>query len=57
MRFTDKQADAMKSVLKRTSCRRVYASNFVAAVCWYPIDGLPRKEWCDTCIATKALEA
>lgn len=56
MELNEQQVEAMTSVLKRTNCKRVKASGFVAAVCWYPVDGLPRKEWCDTCIATKALE-
>ncbi len=55
IKVAEREADAMRSVLARTNCNRV-AQNSTAAVCRYPVGGLPRKDWCDTCIATKALE-
>ena len=55
--LTTQQVDAMRSVLDRTSCKRQADNNFEPAVCRYSVDGLPRKDWCDTCIAKDALLA
>ena len=54
--LTKEEAGAMRSVLARTSCQRQATNNFEPAACRYPIEGLPRSEWCDTCIAKDALE-
>lgn len=56
-KLTEQQVEAMRSVLDRTNCPRQAANNFEPAVCRYFIDGLPRKDWCDTCIAKDALLA
>ena len=55
-KLTEQQADAMLSVLNRTSCKRLEA-NSASAVCRFYVDGLPREKWCDTCIAKDALIA
>ena len=55
MTINDRQAEAIRSVLKRTQCRR-QAGNIHLAVCSYPVDGLPSTDWCDTCIARDAMK-
>ena len=55
LKLTNEQANAVLSVLNRTNCKRQEEGGFTPAACRYPVDGLPRAEWCDTCIAKDAL--